>query len=95
MGGFLVGYAIKKFIKLLAAIFGAFILVLAYLDHVGVITLNYEALKSYLSGAGSHLASAFGSLLEGGADFGTHWAASHLTLFSSFTLGLIIGLKKG
>ena len=41
IGGLIVGFAIKKALKLLAVLIGFFILVLIYLGYSGIITVNY------------------------------------------------------
>ncbi|CAB50029.1 FUN14 domain-containing protein [Pyrococcus abyssi] len=42
--GFIVGYALKKFLKLVLALIGAYILSLFWLQQKGVITINTDAL---------------------------------------------------
>ncbi|AIF69748.1 hypothetical protein PAP_06765 [Palaeococcus pacificus DY20341] len=42
--GFITGYALKKFIKLVLALMGAYIISLFWLQQKGVITINTDAL---------------------------------------------------
>lgn len=44
IGGFVVGFALKKITKLFIVIIGLFILALLYLSVNGVININYNAL---------------------------------------------------
>jgi len=84
--GFLVGYTIKKLLKLAALILGIFALILMYLEYSGLINVNYERLsqivQGFLSSSGnvSHLLVTF---------------VSHLPFAGSFTVGAVLGLKKG
>jgi len=84
--GFLVGYTIKKLLKLAALILGIFALILMYLEYSGLINVNYERLsqivQGFLSSSGnvSHLLVTF---------------VSHLPFAGSFTVGAMLGLKKG
>ena len=50
IGGFLVGYAIKKISKLIVVLIGLFILFLIYLGTSGIIDINYEKLVEALTG---------------------------------------------
>jgi len=50
VGGFIVGYALKKVAKIVAIFIGLFILALVYLGYRGIITINYEALGRAVSG---------------------------------------------
>jgi uncharacterized membrane protein (Fun14 family) len=50
IGGFIVGYAIKKLSKLIAVIIGLFLIALIYLGTQGIISINYSALWDALSG---------------------------------------------
>ena len=48
MGGFCVGYALKKFAKIVATIMAIGFLVLQYLAYKGVVEINYSALQSWV-----------------------------------------------
>jgi len=86
IGGFLVGYAVKKVLKILAIFLGIIILILAYLGYTGIITVHYEKLAETvqglmgLSGQASNLFVAI---------------ASHIPFAASFALGCALGFKKG
>jgi len=84
--GFIIGFAIKKAIKLLILLAGFFLLILIYLGYSGIITINFdklfEAVKNMLN---------LGQQASG-------WIApiiSTLPLTGSFILGLILGFKAG
>lgn len=81
--GFLVGYAIKKVLKILMIIFGFFFVAVSYLGLSGILNINYEKLASATSGlftqASGLLSTTIGSL----------------PFTSTFLAGLGIGIMKG
>lgn len=83
IGGFLVGYAVKKIVKIIGFLLGLSVLALFYLDHVGLISVNYgrltEAVSGFLQGAVEILPAIIG----------------YLPLATSFTAGLALGIMKG
>lgn len=84
--GFIIGFAIKKAMKLLMIIAGFFLLILVYLGYSGEITINFEKLLQ-----------AVENLLSWGQQ-ATDWLTiiiSTLPLTGSFILGLILGFKVG
>jgi uncharacterized membrane protein (Fun14 family) len=84
--GFIVGYAVKKLLKLLAVIAGLFALALIYLGYTGIIGVDYDKLTQAVSG----LAHSLG----GEAQWMSPIIAS-LPFAGTFILGTILGLKKG
>ena len=86
VGGFLVGYALKKFSKLVAIMIGLFVLVLLYLSTQGVISLNFEGLMTSMTNLLVWFGSAFSWLVN---------VVSLLPFAGSFTAGLLLGLKFG
>jgi len=84
--GFIIGFAIKKAIKLLIIIAGFFLLILIYLGYSGVISINFDKLLA-----------AIGNLLNLGQQ-ASNWIIpiiSTLPLTGSFILGLLLGFKVG
>ena len=86
VGGFIVGFAIKKLAKLFIVIIGIFILALLYLGTNNVININYDALWDTIANA-LGLAGQAASWIVG--------VISLLPFVGSFALGLILGLKLG
>lgn len=84
--GFVVGYAIKKVLKLLALIVGFFALILIYLGYVGIINVNYDKLTETVEG------------LIGNVGGASEWLSpiiANLPFAGSFVVGAALGLKKG
>jgi len=86
VGGFIAGYALKKFMKIVAVIIGLFILALVYLGYKGIISINYDELGKAVSG---------GLGLTGQA---ADWIApiiAHLPFAGAFGLAFFLGFKMG
>jgi uncharacterized membrane protein (Fun14 family) len=84
--GFVVGYAVKKMMKIVAVIIGIFALILIYLGHTGIIDVNYDKLSEAIEG------------LYGGAGEATHWLTplvANLPFAGVFLVGAAIGFKAG
>ncbi len=87
--GFLVGFAIKKLIKLLLVAAGLFFLGLQLLAYEGYITINWQKFEFSLSNLAHKLPDfAVGNPIQTFLIFGMPFVAS-------FALGLFFGLKKG
>jgi uncharacterized membrane protein (Fun14 family) len=86
VGGFIVGYALKKLSKLVAVVIGLFVLALLYLSVNGIISVNYGALWN-----------SIGDLL-GGVSAAASWVVSIISLIpfvGSFVMGFLLGFKLG
>ena len=96
IAGFLIGYAIKKAIKVIMAIAGLFLCGLAYLNYQGVITVDWNKIASAsniaaagFSNSNSTYASAINSqVIPTVMNFGA-------PLTGSFAAGFILGCLKG
>lgn len=86
VGGFVVGFAIKKLSKLVLVLIGLFLLALIYLGARGIININYDALWSGLSSLLGLAGSAFSWLVG---------IISLLPFAGSFLVGFLLGLKLG
>lgn len=86
IGGFVVGYTIKKLAKLIVIMIGIFLLALIYLSSANILTVNYgeldKAVREWLGGAGQ----AVGWLTP---------IIAHLPFAGSFLVGFFLGFKMG
>ncbi|MDI6847347.1 MAG: FUN14 domain-containing protein [Candidatus Bathyarchaeia archaeon] len=86
IGGFIVGYAMKKISKLIVVLIGLFITFLLYLGTRGIISINYaelwKALEGLLSFAGQAATWLIGFI-------------SLLPFMGSFIAGFVLGFKLG
>jgi len=86
IGGFAIGFALKKLAKLALFLLGIFIIALLFLAKDSVISINYEALWAWLANtlavATQALSSVFGAI-------------SVLPFIGSLGLGFLLGLKVG
>lgn len=86
IGGFIVGYAVKKISKIVALIVGLFIIALIYLGVKGIISINYDALWSAAANSLGLAGSAFSWLAD---------VIALLPFAGSFILGFGLGFKFG
>ena len=82
-GGFLIGYATKKIAKIIAVFLGLYAGSLLYLNHMGVITMNYERFMNVASTSATNLTNFFVSAIGG------------LPFAAGFVGGFALGVKKG
>lgn len=86
VGGFILGFALKKLSKLILFLTGMFLLVLIYLSTQGIININYGSLWSALSGLFGFAGTAYSWVIG---------VISLLPFAGSFVAGFLIGLKVG
>jgi len=86
VGGFIVGFALKKLSKLIMILVGLFIIALIYLSTQGIININYEALLRAVSNFFGLAGEAFSWLVH---------VLSLMPFIGSFVVGFLLGLKLG
>jgi len=86
IGGFAVGYALKKVAKLTAIIIGLAFVGLQYLANKGIIAINYTALKSWASSLIGQAGDAQGLIID---------LFANVPYGVAFTGGFLLGLNKG
>ena len=86
VGGFIVGYALKKITKLIVIIIGLFIIALIYLGTQDIISINYGALWKAIEGLVGSAGGAFSWLIG---------VLSLLPFLGSFIVGFLLGFKLG
>lgn len=86
VGGFLVGYAMKKIAKLVAMVLGIGFVGLQYLAYKGFIIIDYSAMRTWATN------------VVGGMEGAQNWVAdfvAHAPFGAAFVGGFYFGLKKG
>jgi uncharacterized membrane protein (Fun14 family) len=86
VGGFIVGYAVKKISKLVAVVIGLFLVALIYLGTQGIININYSALWDAVGNALGLAGSGFSWLVG---------IISLLPFAGTFVVGFLLGFKLG
>jgi len=86
IGGFIVGYAMKKISKLIIVLIGLFMIALIYLGTQGIIGINYGALFDLLAKSLGLAESAFSWLVG---------LISLIPFMGSFLVGFLLGFKLG
>ena len=84
LGGYLLGYALKKVTKFVALLVGIIILAVIYLAYSGLLNINFQGFASETRNALTYVGQAFVNV----APFLTN-----LPLIGSFFLGLFIAYK--
>jgi uncharacterized membrane protein (Fun14 family) len=92
-GGLLIGYALKKVIKMLAVVVGLFLAGLAYLQYQHIATIHWHKVE----GAITKLAAATNSTINDNNNTAALAMMSNLgiPLTSSMSIGFTIGFMKG
>ncbi len=86
LGGFILGFTLKKLSKLILLLIGIFVIVLLILGVEGIISINYDALFKGISD------------MFGWAGTALAWLAHIIALIpftGSFIAGFLLGLKLG
>jgi len=86
IGGFIVGYTLKKISKLIVFLIGLSIIALLYLSTQNIITINFNALWDAVAGLFGSAAGAFSWLVG---------LISLLPFAGSFVVGFLLGFKLG
>jgi uncharacterized membrane protein (Fun14 family) len=96
IAGFVIGYAIKKILKIVAVIVGLFFAALAYLASQGVITVHWDKIGSSSTSALVGLQNATIGATPGAADHVMMALANiGIPLTGSFAAAFAFGFMKG
>jgi uncharacterized membrane protein (Fun14 family) len=92
-GGLLIGYALKKVIKMLAVVVGLFLAGLAYLQYQQIATIHWHKLE----GAITKLATVTSSTINDNSNVAAVAMMPNfgVPLSSSMSIGFTIGFMKG
>jgi uncharacterized membrane protein (Fun14 family) len=97
IAGFLIGYAVKKGIKIIVGIAGLFLAGLAYLNYKGLVSVDWESITSMSSKAieefSLNSAGYASSLID--SQVAPTMMNFGVPLTGSFTAGFILGCLKG
>jgi uncharacterized membrane protein (Fun14 family) len=86
--GILIGYALKKVIKLLAVIIGLFLAGLAYLQYHQIANVNWNKLQTVSEGAITTVSNAIMSQIPGISGTSDDHAAATSSLLSMTNFGI-------
>lgn len=98
-GGILIGYALKKIIKIVAIIAGFFLAALAYLQFQQIASLNWGRLQAISEDTFTTLANATQQIpgFDGSSNIPPELVMTNLgiPLTGSLTIGFTIGFMRG
>ena len=95
IAGFLIGYAIKKAIKIMMIIIGLFFAALAYLNYQGIVTINWDKLGSTATGTTTGLGNATGQIAGISDQVAPTLINFGIPLAGSFAAAFAFGFMKG
>jgi uncharacterized membrane protein (Fun14 family) len=95
--GVIIGYVLKKVVKLVAVVVGLFLAGLAYLQYQQIVSISWNKIPRLLQNAASSLANATTQIPSFSSD---HTAALAMTNFGipltgSLAMGFAVGFMKG
>jgi uncharacterized membrane protein (Fun14 family) len=91
LGGLLLGYAIKKVVKLIAVIVGLFIAGLAYLQYQQIASVNWDKIEDFITG----FTSATTNILDENSITPLVMSNLGIPLTCSMASGFTVGFLKG
>jgi len=84
--GFIVGYAVKKLLKVLLVILGLGILMLMLLNYVGIVTVDWDRVVAIISSITPKIINIAGPVQQ---------LVNALPFAGAFVAGFILGIKVG
>ena len=95
VAGFLIGYAIKKGIKIILTIAGLFLAALAYLNYQGLINVDWNNVVSMSNRAVTELTNSTGYISVVDSQVVPTLMNFGVPLTGSFAAGFVMGCIKG
>jgi uncharacterized membrane protein (Fun14 family) len=94
-GGLLIGYALKKVIKMLAVVVGLFLAELAFLQYQQIATINWHSLEGAITKLPTVTTSTINDNNNSVAALAAMMSNFGIPLTSSMSIGFTIGFMKG
>jgi len=95
IAGFLIGFAIKKIMKILAVVAGVFFAALMYLESQEIVNINWDKLQTVSQGTMSTLTNAATTGQIGNLAIFPSATNFALPLTGSMAMGFAFGFMKG
>src|SRR5215211_2281292 len=97
LAGMLIGWAVKKVIKLIAIIAGLFLAGLAYLQYQQIASISWDKIEQVSEEVVNTVVNATTNMVEGGHPEVAELAITNfgIPLTSSISVGFTIGFMKG
>ncbi|HEY9385713.1 MAG TPA: FUN14 domain-containing protein [Nitrososphaeraceae archaeon] len=94
-GGLLIGYALKKVIKMLAVVVGLFLAGLAFLQYQQIATINWHKLEGAITKLAATAATTTSTINDNNNVAVVMMSNFGIPLTSSMSIGFTIGFMKG
>ena len=95
VAGFLIGFAIKKAMKLMMIIVGLFFAALGYLNYQGIVTVNWDKLNSSTAEATTGIGNATGQVAGISDQIAPTLINFGIPVTGSFAAFFVLGFMKG
>lgn len=95
VAGFLIGYAIKKVVKITMILVGLFVAALAYMGYQGIITVNWDKLALQASNVTSGVGNATGQAAGASDQFENALINFGIPFTGTFAAAFVFGFMKG
>ena len=95
VAGFLIGYAIKKVVKITLVLIGLFVAALAYLGYQGIIVVNWDKLSAQASNATSGIGNVTGQAAGATDQFANAMVNFGIPFTGTFAAAFVFGFMKG
>jgi uncharacterized membrane protein (Fun14 family) len=93
--GILIGYALKKVVKLVAVVVGLFLAGLAYLQYQQIVVISWNKIPTLSQNAASALANAITQIPSFSTDHTAAVVNFGIPLAGGMTMGFAVGFMKG
>jgi len=95
VAGFLIGYAVKKVVKITMILVGLFIAAMAYLGYQGIIMVNWDKLALSASNVTSGVGNATGQAAGASDQFANALVNFGIPFTGTFAAAFVFGFMKG
>jgi uncharacterized membrane protein (Fun14 family) len=95
VAGFLIGYAVKKVVKITMILVGLFVAAMAYLGYQGIIVVNWDRLASQASNVTSGVGNVTGQATGAGDQLANALVNFGIPFTGTFAGAFIFGFMKG
>lgn len=95
VAGFLIGYAVKKVVKITMILVGLFVAAMAYLGYQGIITVNWDKLALQASNVTSGVGGAAGQAAGAGDQITSALVNFGIPFTGTFAAAFVFGFMKG
>ena len=95
IAGFLIGYAMKKVVKITMILIGLFVAAMAYLGYQGIIMVNWDKLAAQASNATAGIGNVTGQAADATDQMANALVNFGIPFTGTFAAAFVFGFMKG